>query len=223
MRTHRLLSAPVAFLALVLTACGDQPVAPPEHLGPAPLQAVVENEWWDFTEHRFMCFEPVLIEGRVHTVVTSQETENHVSFTWQTRLIGTGTGEFTGGTYKLNEVFAGSTTSDPGQGYPFIITIKDRIKLLLDKPVWVDDANAKRHEFSRLVRETYDSHLIIDIAEAESTRPDGTRQQYTKGGQTYYTLVPGYTTDGGHLNDIGKKWVAEEMVRVIARNIDAGP
>jgi len=99
-----------------------------------------------------------------------------------------------------------------------ILRIKDRVRLLLGTPVWVDDANAKRHEFNQLVRETYESDLIIDIAPEESTRPDGRRQQYTKTGQTYYTLVPAYTTDGGHLNDIGKKRVAEEMVRVIAQH-----
>jgi hypothetical protein len=99
--------------------------------------------------------------------------------------------------------------------------IKDRIRLLLGMPVWEDDANAKRHEFNQLVRETYDSDLIIDVAVEESTRPDGTRQQYTKNDQTYYSLVPAYTTDGGHLNDIGQRKVAAEMVRVIARNVDA--
>ena len=99
--------------------------------------------------------------------------------------------------------------------------IVDRIKLFLGMPVWGDDANAKRHEFNQLVRETYDRNLIIDVAEQESTRLDGTQQQYTKDGQTYPSLVPAYTTDGGHLNEVGKKKVAAEMVRVIARNGDA--
>ncbi|MCP5113765.1 MAG: hypothetical protein GY953_23265 [bacterium] len=100
------------------------------------------------------------------------------------------------------------------------LSIKDRIKLLLDRPLWEDDINAKRHGFNRLVRETYDRDLIIDVARQESTRPDGTRQQYTRDGETYYSLVAAYTTDGGHLNDIGKRKVAVEMVRVIARNVD---
>ena len=42
--------------------------------------------------------------------------------------------------------------------------IKERTRLLLGMPVWEDDANAKRHEFNQLVRETYDSDLIIDVA-----------------------------------------------------------
>ena len=99
--------------------------------------------------------------------------------------------------------------------------IKDRMRLLFGMPVWEDDANAKRHVFNQLIRETYDSDLIIDVAREESTRLDGTRQQYTKNGRTYYSLVPTYTTDGGHLNDVGKRKVAAEMVRVIARNVDA--
>ncbi|KPK66927.1 MAG: hypothetical protein AMS21_00065 [Gemmatimonas sp. SG8_38_2] len=99
--------------------------------------------------------------------------------------------------------------------------IKDRVRLVLGMPVWQDDANAKRHEFNRLIRETYDRDLIIDVAGVESTRPDGTRQQYTKDGKTYDSLVPAYTTDGGHLNDLGKRKVAAELVWVIARNVDA--
>ena len=101
------------------------------------------------------------------------------------------------------------------------LRIKDRIRLLFDMPVWVDDSNVTRHEYNRLVRETYDKDLIIDVADQESTRPDGTRQQYAKDGKTFHSLVPAYTYDGGHLNDVGKRKIAAEMVRVIARNVDA--
>jgi hypothetical protein len=104
------------------------------------------------------------------------------------------------------------------------LRVKDRIRLLLGMPVWEDDANTKRHEFNRLIQQTYDDDLIIDVAGQESTRSDGTRQQYTKDGRTYYSLDPAYTTDGGHLNEVGKRRVAAEMVRVIARHVDAaGP
>lgn len=101
------------------------------------------------------------------------------------------------------------------------LSIKDRIRLLFDMPVWVDDSNVTRHEYNRLVRETYGKDLIIDVADQESTKPDGTRQQYTKDGQTFHSLVPAYTYDGGHLNDLGKRKVATEMVRAIARNLEA--
>jgi hypothetical protein len=101
------------------------------------------------------------------------------------------------------------------------LRVKDRIRLLLGMPVWVDDANIKRHEFNLLIQQTYDDDRIIDIAGQESTKPDGTRQRFTRNGRTYYSLNPAYTTDGGHLNQAGKRKVAAEMVRVIARNARA--
>jgi hypothetical protein len=100
--------------------------------------------------------------------------------------------------------------------------VKDRVRLLLGMGVWEDDANIKRYEFNSLLRGTYDARLIIDIAREESTKPDGTRQQFRKDGQTYYSMNPAYTTDGGHLNEAGKRRVAAEMVRVSAREVRAG-
>jgi len=99
--------------------------------------------------------------------------------------------------------------------------IKDRVRRFLGMAVWEDDTNAKRHEFNELIRETYDKDSIIDVAGEESTRMDGTREQHSKDGQIYYSLVPEFTDDGGHLNGVGRKKVAAEMVRVIARNVDA--
>lgn len=101
------------------------------------------------------------------------------------------------------------------------LRVKDRIRLLLGMPVWVDDSAIKRHEFNRLIEQTYDADRIIDIAGQESTRPDGTRQRFNKNGRSYYSLNPAYTTDGGHLNQAGQRKVAAEMVRVIARNVRA--
>jgi hypothetical protein len=97
--------------------------------------------------------------------------------------------------------------------------VKSRIKLLLGRPLWGDEANGKRQEFNELLAQTYDADLIVDIARAESTHPDGTREQFEKNGRVYYSLNPAYTTDGGHLNEAGQRRVAAEMVRVLARNL----
>jgi lysophospholipase L1-like esterase len=35
-------------------------------------------------------------------------------------------------------------------------------------------------------------------------------------GKTYYHLVPDYTNDGGHLNETGRKLVAEQLLLTIA-------
>ena len=31
-------------------------------------------------------------------------------------------------------------------------------------------------------------------------------------GKEYYTLIPDYTDDGGHLNDLGKEIIAEKLL-----------
>jgi hypothetical protein len=53
---------------------------------------------------------------------------------------------------------------------------------------------------------------IIDIAKIESTYPDGSRCSFTMDGKTYYSMVPEYTSDGGHLNETGRKKVAEQFL-----------
>ncbi len=130
MRAHTLFGAPTAVLVLSIAACGDQPVAPPDMAIPGPLQSVTENGWQDFDRPMHTCFEPVYIEGRVHTVLTFQENANRVSFSWHVRFTGTGTGEFSGGLYHLNEAFAGSQNLGTDPEYPHVINIKDHVRLI---------------------------------------------------------------------------------------------
>jgi hypothetical protein len=58
---------------------------------------------------------------------------------------------------------------------------------------------------------------ILDIAAIESTKPDGSRQSFELDGVTYFSMVPEYTTDGGHLNEIGRKIVAEQFVAAVGK------
>jgi hypothetical protein len=57
---------------------------------------------------------------------------------------------------------------------------------------------------------------IIDIAKIESTYPDGTRCSFSIDGKTYYSMAPEYTSDGGHLYEIGRKKVAEQLLIFLA-------
>jgi len=97
--------------------------------------------------------------------------------------------------------------------------LKNRIKLLLGRDLWRDEANIKRWRFNDLLRRTYDEGRIIDIARAESTHADGTRERFAKDGKEYCSLSPAYTDDGGHLNETGQRRVATEMLRVLAGNL----
>jgi hypothetical protein len=80
-----------------------------------------------------------------------------------------------------------------------------------------DIANVKRAEFNRRLLETFASDPIFDLARLESTRPDGTRQSFEHDGRVYYSLVPDYTVDGGHLNEHAQRALGAELIRFVAR------
>ena len=58
---------------------------------------------------------------------------------------------------------------------------------------------------------------ILDIATIESTFPDGKRSMLKSGGKPCFTLVPEYTYDNGHLNEIGRKKIAEQFILLLAK------
>ena len=76
--------------------------------------------------------------------------------------------------------------------------------------------NIKRNELNDLIRNKYTGKdAIFDIADIESTFPDGKRCYFENNGKQYYALVPEYTDDGGHLNIIGRKKVAEQLLLLL--------
>jgi len=95
--------------------------------------------------------------------------------------------------------------------------IKAWTKKLLGRPLKSVRANIKRHEYNEMLRSKYQGkEPILDIANIESTKPDGTRRTYDVEGKTYYSMVPEYTTDGGHLSELGRKKVAEKFLLLLA-------
>lgn len=95
-------------------------------------------------------------------------------------------------------------------------TLKSRIKALLGRTTG-RDANARRNEFNDLLRSFYGGkEPIFDVAEIESTRPDGSRSRFEWNGRGYYSLAPEYTEDGGHLNQLGRRVVARKFVATLA-------
>ena len=52
----------------------------------------------------------------------------------------------------------------------------------------------------------------FDLALVESTRPDGTREFFYRKGVSYSALTPAYSDDGGHLNNEGRRHVAERLL-----------
>ena len=91
------------------------------------------------------------------------------------------------------------------------------VREMLGRPNRSKLANANRNEFNRLLQERYGEDVIFDLAGVMSTYPDGRRQSFRSDGRTYFSLVPAYTDDGGHLNEIGRSYAAAEFVQTIAR------
>jgi len=93
-------------------------------------------------------------------------------------------------------------------------------KRILGRLRMVDDgreANALRNRFNEMLRDAKgDTGRLFDLAFVESTKPDGERYAARVSGTTLPALFPEYTWDGGHLNELGRRVVAEELVRFLA-------
>ncbi|MCG7866214.1 MAG: hypothetical protein JAY74_07540 [Candidatus Thiodiazotropha taylori] len=101
-----------------------------------------------------------------------------------------------------------------------LMSIHGGIKSKLKELLGIVDSrkldNIKRNEFNELLKTIYDNDPIVDIAESESTYPDGSREEFFIDGESYYSLVKDYTNDGGHLSEQGQMQVAKAFVQDIA-------
>lgn len=76
--------------------------------------------------------------------------------------------------------------------------------------------NVKRNRMNQLIVENYEGiDPIFDLAKFQATFPDGSLNTFTRKGKEYLSLIPEYSTDGGHLNDRGKKLLAERFLFVL--------
>ncbi|HEU5361553.1 MAG TPA: hypothetical protein VFU42_10400 [Candidatus Deferrimicrobiaceae bacterium] len=81
---------------------------------------------------------------------------------------------------------------------------------------WVH-ANRERDRFNELLRsDSVGKEPVYDLALLESTAPDGTRVVSSRDGVSSPSLFPGYTDDGGHLNSLGKRVAAENLLLLLA-------
>lgn len=91
--------------------------------------------------------------------------------------------------------------------------IKAWVKKILGKSVWGAEENIKRIEFAERIKKEFDT--VFDLAKVESTWPNHTREFFSKDGKTYYAMVPEYTYDSGHLNEMGRKKAAEDLLLLL--------
>lgn len=87
---------------------------------------------------------------------------------------------------------------------------------LLGKDDEWDMGSVRRFEFNRKLTEYYGQEPIFDLAEVESTNPDGTKEEFAYRGKRALELVGDYTYDGGHLNEMGRRRVARALIHTLA-------
>jgi hypothetical protein len=75
--------------------------------------------------------------------------------------------------------------------------------------------NLARKKYNALLLSRYSKEDIFDIAEAESTYPNGERAKEMVNGEPCYFLIKDYTDDGGHLNQKGQLIIAEKLIEKI--------
>ena len=92
--------------------------------------------------------------------------------------------------------------------------VKALVKKLIRKPESPEIArNALRNRFNDLLRREYAGREpVFDLARIESTLPDSSRSFLTREGVTIFTLASVYTDDGGHLNALGRRHVASQLL-----------
>ena len=90
-------------------------------------------------------------------------------------------------------------------------------KLMGKKEIWEYDHNVARNKFNDLLKKEYEGkEPIFDLAKIESTYADGRAETFTRNGHVFYSLVPDYTHDGAHLNELGRKKAAEQLLILLA-------
>ncbi len=97
--------------------------------------------------------------------------------------------------------------------------LKWRIFRLIGKEVWDDATSVKRAEFNRRLKESFGADPVFDLARVEATAPDGSLTTFEQDGQSYPSLYPGYTEDGGHLNTLGQQVAGAAAIRFMAERL----
>ena len=91
------------------------------------------------------------------------------------------------------------------------------IKKFIGRPIGGYADNIKRNEYNEMLLKKYvGKEPIFDIAKIESTFPDGTRNIFKKNGNSYCALIPDYSYDGRHLNELGRRKAAEQLLLLLA-------
>lgn len=113
--------------------------------------------------------------------------------------------------------------------YPCLAIVHITVPLTVVEPAakaWINNRlgrvtarnlNAKRNQFNDLLRHAYaDAEPIFDLAEVESTYRDGSRCFFMRGTEKIYALAPEFTSDGRHLDEVGRRVAAERLLEILS-------
>lgn len=132
----------------------------------------------------------------------------------------------------VDELFAQyrATTSALERDYPDVTFVHVTVPLTTDQSLisrlktrlggsdrFGQAENMMRERLNALIRNEYSGNHLFDLAALESTSPDGKAVSGSYDGQAYYALYSGYSSDLGHLNDIGSEVVGTGFLQAIAR------
>lgn len=92
---------------------------------------------------------------------------------------------------------------------------KNAVKRAIGKPLWGDEHNRNRHAFNEKLRALAGGRLF-DLARLEATREDGSACAFTLDGRAFPCLDPALTSDGGHLNERGRRVVGGAFLEFLA-------
>jgi len=95
--------------------------------------------------------------------------------------------------------------------------LKARAKKALKRlPTGTAD-NIKRNAFNDLINNDMSGDFsVFDLAKVESTLTNGKESTFSSEGVEYRCLAEGYSTDGGHLNDLGARIAAYNLIAFLA-------
>jgi len=94
--------------------------------------------------------------------------------------------------------------------------LKQSVKSLLGEPGFFED-NMMRQSYNELLRNFYSTkEPFFDLALIESVNRDAFRCYVSKGSERVCVMAPEHTEDGGHLNSLGARKVAEQLLIILA-------
>jgi hypothetical protein len=99
--------------------------------------------------------------------------------------------------------------------------VRAGLRRLVGRPVWEDEANARRDDFNRRLRAAFPDEPIFDLAAVEAHVGDRSPTQREPssppdGSSIPPALDPRFTDDGGHLNPTGARVVAVAWIHFLA-------